>query len=307
MSTPATTGPTPTERRNRNWIVLSLAPTVLIFAFLTAFPVVNILGISLFSVDWVGGRAVYDFVGLANYVHLFQAEEIFWVGVRNTIVFAITVVSFQMVIGLAMALAVSRSGSAGKSLLTGVFLLPIVIPPIVIGTMWRLILGREFGLLNTVTGLFGIPAVDWLGDPGIALASVMFVDIWHWTPFVFLLMLAGLESLDTEVMEAVRMDVRSFGQELRHVILPMMMPTIIVTALFRIILSFKVFDEIFLLTSGGPGMATEMVNLSIYKVFFSQDRVGDGAAMSVVTLFAVALMLIFASAIIRRRRAEASS
>lgn len=207
-----------------------------------------------------------------------------------------------MVLGFFMALAVSRSGRFGRGILTTIFLMPIVVPPIVIGAMWRLMLGRDFGLVNSVVGLAGLGSVDWLGDPNVALASVMFVDVWHWTPFVFLLMLAGLESLDQEVYEAARLDVKSFWQELRHVTLPLMLPTILVTLVFRVILSFKVFDEIYLLTAGGPGTATEVINFTIYRVFFRQDRVGMGAAMSVVTLFSISLVIILAQAAIRARQ-----
>ncbi|MBV1926704.1 MAG: sugar ABC transporter permease [Rhodobacteraceae bacterium] len=293
---------TPTQRRNKRWITVSLMPAVVIFALLSAFPVFNLIGLSLFKVSWQDGKAVYDFVGLSNYDYLFTEEEIYWAGVRNTLIFAVTVVTFQMMLGFTMALAVMRAGSVGRSLLTGVFLLPIVIPPIVIGTMWRLILGREFGLFNQILGFVGAGPVDWLGNPDIALGTIMFVDIWHWTPFVFLLMLAGLESLDQEVLEAARIDVRSFWQELRHVVIPMMLPTIVITMVFRIILSFKVFDEVYLLTSGGPGTATEVVNFSIYRVFFAEDRVGDGAAMSLVTLVAVAGMIVLANLAIKLAR-----
>ena len=221
---------------------------------------------------------------------------------RNTLVFAVTVVTCQMVLGFSMALAVKRAGSVGRTILTGIFLLPIVIPPIVIGTMWRLVMGREFGLANTLLRWFGLNEVDWLGNPDIALASVMFVDIWHWTPFVFLLMLAGLESLDEEVLDAALLDVKGFWQEVRHIVLPLMLPTILITVIFRVILSFKVFDEVYLLTSGGPGTATEVVNFSIYRTFFRQDQVGYGSAMSVVTLFAIALTIILARGVLARRR-----
>ncbi len=304
-------GMTQTQRRNRNWIALSLMPAIVIFALLSAFPVLNLVGLSLFKVSWVDGKSVYEFVGMSNYHYLFTEEEIYWAGVRNTLVFAVTVVTFQMMLGFTMALAVMRSGSIGRSLLTGIFLLPIVIPPIVIGTMWRLILGREFGLFNQILGAFGAGPVDWLGNPDLALGAIMFVDIWHWTPFVFLLILAGLEGLDEEVLEAGRMDVRTFWQELRHVLIPMMLPTIIVTMIFRIILSFKVFDEVYLLTSGGPGTATEVVNFSIYRVFFTQDRVGDGSAMSLVTLVAIIAMIVLANLAIklarRKSKLEAAS
>lgn len=298
----ATIKPGATARRNRRWLVLSLAPVALVFLVLSGFPVLNLLGLSFFNVEWHEGAADFSYVGLANYRRLFLNETIYWAGVRNTLVFALGVVTCQMVLGFSMALAVNRAGSAGRTILTGIFLLPIVIPPIVIGTMWRLVMGREFGLANTLLRALGLQEVDWLGNPDIALASVMFVDVWHWTPFVFLLMLAGLESLDEEVLDAARMDVTGFWQEVRHIILPLMLPTIVITVLFRVILSFKVFDEVYLLTSGGPGTATEVINFSIYRTFFRQDQVGYGSAMSVVTLFAIALMVIVARGLLARRK-----
>ena len=115
-------------------------------------------------------------------------------------------------------------------------------------------------------------------------------------------MLAGLESLDEEVLDAARLDVTGFWQEVRHIVLPLMLPTILITVIFRVILSFKVFDEVYLLTSGGPGTATEVVNFSIYRTFFRQDQVGYGSAMSVVTLFAIALTIILARGVLARRR-----
>jgi multiple sugar transport system permease protein len=292
------------SRANRRWLLGSLLPVTVIFLLLSAYPVVNLVGLSLGSVTWEGGQAHFDYVGLANYDHLFTKEEVFWIGVRNTLVFAIGVVGFQMVLGFAMALSVMRAGSVGRPLLTGIFLLPIVIPPVVIGTMWRLLLGREFGGVNQALEFIGLAGADWLGDPSLALGAVMFVDIWHWTPFVFLLLLAGLESLDTEVLEAARMDLQTFWQELRYILIPMMAPTLLITLMFRIILSFKVFDEVFLLTSGGPGTATEVINLSIYKVFFGQDRVGDAAAMSVVTLASVTALIVGTNLAIRAWRAR---
>lgn len=290
------------RRSNRRWLVLSLAPAVIVLIVLSIWPVFNLIGLSVSSVTHEGGRAVTTFVGWRNFNDLFTGEPLYWAGVRNTIVFAIFAVAGQMVLGFSMALAVRRSRSFGRGLLTAIFLMPIVIPPIVIGAMWRLMLGRDFGIVNAVLSWFGAGPVDFLGNAQFALASVIFVDIWHWTPFVFLLMLAGLESLDDEVLDAARIDVTTRWQEFRHVIMPMMLPTIAITVAFRLILSLKVFDEIYLLTGGGPGTATEVLNFSIYRVFFAQDRVGLGAAMSLLTLFAISILAIIAQAWVRRRR-----
>ncbi|AEQ51245.1 carbohydrate ABC transporter permease [Pelagibacterium halotolerans] len=290
---------------NRRWLYGSLIPATLILAALSIWPVFNLVWLSLSSVTWSDGRPVSEFIGFANFNDLFRGEQVYWAGVRNTVVFAVCAVSAQMILGFSMALAVRRASGVGRGLLTAIFLLPIVIPPIVIGAMWRLMMGRDFGVINGMLAVIGLGPVDWLGDPRFALMSVIIVDVWHWTPFVFLLLLAGLEALDEEVLEAARLDVVNRWQELRHVIIPLMLPTILVTLAFRIILSFKVFDEVFLLTAGGPGTATEVINFSIYRVFFGQDRVGMGSAMSLLTLFVVAFLIIVAQVVVRRKRAGA--
>jgi multiple sugar transport system permease protein len=295
------------NRQNRLWLVASLAPAIVILVVLSIYPVFNLVQLSLSYVVHEGGQAVVRFVGLQNFQALFTSEPVYWAGVRNTIVFAIFAVIGQMLLGFAMALAVRNASGVGRGVLTAIFLLPIVIPPIVIGAMWRLMLGRDFGIINAVLGAVGLGPIDFLGDANFALASVIAVDIWHWTPFVFLLMLAGLEALDDEVLQAARIDVINRWQELRYVTIPLMLPTIIVTLAFRLILSLKVFDEIYLLTAGGPGTSTEVINFSIYRVFFQQDRVGLGAAMSLLTLFAIALLAIFAQVWVRRRRQRAAA
>ncbi|MEO1988130.1 MAG: sugar ABC transporter permease [Martelella sp.] len=295
-----------TGKANRIWIISSLVPAVVLLVVLTVYPVFNLAGLSLSNVEWSGGQPEISFIGLKNFRELFAGEPVYWAGVKNTIIFAVAAVTIQMIAGFFMALAVRRSSGFGRGLLTAIFLLPIVIPPIVIGAMWRLMLGRDFGIVNGLLGLFGLGPVDFLGDQRFALASVIGVDVWHWTPFVFLLLLTGLETLDDEILEAARLDVKSKWQELIHIIIPMMMPTILITLGLRLVLSFKVFDEIFLLTGGGPGTSTEVINFSIYRTFFGQDRVGMGSAMSLLTLLAVAILTVVVNLVIRSRRMRRS-
>jgi multiple sugar transport system permease protein len=189
----------------------------------------------------------------------------------------------------------------GRVLYRSVFLLPILVPGIVIGAIWKLMYNFDFGVLNQITGVLGLPAVDWLGNGATALAAVIAVDVWHWTPFVFLLMLAGLESLPRDVFEAAHVDGATLVDELRYVTLPLMLPTITVTLVFRVLVGVKVFDEIYLLTGGGPGTATEVVSYTIFRRFFTEGQTGYGSAMSVVVLFALALLFIVARAATQRR------
>jgi multiple sugar transport system permease protein len=137
------------------------------------------------------------------------------------------------------------------------------------------------------------------------LPSVILVDIWHWTPFCFLRLLAGFESLPQDVQEAARIDGAGTWTELRYVLIPMMMPVIVVTFLFRFVTSLKVFDEIYLLTGGGPGSATEVLSYTIYRTFFTQDRMGYGAAMSIAVLFGISLLIVGSLAASRRYGARA--
>jgi len=223
---------------------------------------------------------------------------------RSLIPFAVAGVAVQMVLGFALALLTTKV-ARGRLVYRTVFILPILVPGIVIGAIWKLMYNFDFGVLNQVLGLFGVRPIDWLGSTATALAAVIAVDVWHWTPFVFLLMLAGLESLPQDVYEAARVDGATFLQELRYVTLPLMLPTIVVTMLFRILVGVKVFDEIYLLTGGGPGTATEVVSYTIFRRFFTEGQTGYGSAMSVVVLFAIAFVFIAARGLTERRRASA--
>jgi multiple sugar transport system permease protein len=226
-------------------------------------------------------------------------DDLLRAGVVNTLIFAVFAVGGQMLLGFILALLCVRVTS-GRVLYRTIFILPILIPGIVVGAMWKLLLNFDFGLANQIIGLAGFDPLNWLGAKETALASVILVDIWHWTPFCFLLFLAGLESLPRDIYEATRIDGATIWQELVYVTLPMMLPTIVVTFAFRLILAFKVFDEVYLLTGGGPGTATEVLSFTLYQRFFREDKTGYGAAMSMSIIFLVCILLIFALSARRR-------
>ena len=229
-----------------------------------------------------------------------SVDVLFSAGIWNTLLFAVTAVGVQMLIGLALAVLISDL-ARGKAVYRTIFLLPIVVPGIVIGAIWKLMYNYDFGIINQVVGHLGLAPQDWLGNPSLALLSVIVVDIWHWTPFCFLLILAGVESLPQDIYEAARVDGATGWQRFRRITLPLLMLTLVVTFVFRTILAFKVFDEVFLLTGGGPGTATEVISFTIYRRFFTEDRVGHGSAMSLVTFVALALVITVAVRATRRR------
>ena len=284
--------------KDLGWKIYSLLPVFFILIALTLVPLINIFYNSFFDIRWNDGRYVYNYIGFQNYIEL-PDNKFYFPGLKNTVKLAFIGVFFQMIFGFLIALGISKI-KKGKSFFISLFLLPILLPPIVIGSIWRLMYGFDFGIFNYLLGFFGIFPLDWLGNSTLAFTSIVILDVWHWTPFVVLLLLAGMESLPMDVYEAGRVDGTSGWSEVIHLTIPLMIPTIIVTMVFRFILSFKVFDEIYLLTQGGPGTATEVISFSIYETFFESDNMGLGSVMSVISLFVISLLIIVILNIIRR-------
>ncbi|MEH6726819.1 MAG: sugar ABC transporter permease, partial [Hyphomicrobiales bacterium] len=266
-----------------------------------ALPVANLLFLSFMEISWEGGVVQREFVGLENYAALAD-DPLLKAGISNTLILVVVATSCQVALGLALALACSSLGNSSRLYRT-LFILPILIPGIIIGAIWRLMYNFQFGIINQGLDLLGIPAIDWLGSPHLALASVIVVDIWHWTPFSFLLLLAAVEGLPKDVSEAAKVDGATAWQEFRRVSLPLLWPAIVTTFIFRAVIAFKVFDEVFLLTSGGPGTATEVISFTIYQRFFLQDNPGYGSAISVAVIFSVALVIAIALQMQNRREA----
>jgi multiple sugar transport system permease protein len=282
------------------WRIVGLGPIVVLFGFLTLLPVVEMVYLGFFKVGWAEGQRTLDFVGAQNWRRVFN-DHLYLVGWRNTLVFIVFAVLIELVLGFFLALVTSRI-LHGQAIYRAIFMIPILVPAIVIGAVWKLMFDYDFGIINALTGLVGMAPQNWLGSTSLALGSVIAVDVWHWTPFVFLLMLAGLESLPQDVFEAAKVDGASFVDELRFITLPMMRLTILVTLAFRGVIAFKVFDEIFLLTDGGPGTATEVVSFTIFRRFFSENQPGYGSALAVVSLFILCTILIFGYGALRRLR-----
>jgi multiple sugar transport system permease protein len=278
----------------------TFGPALLLMLALGVLPLANLVYTSFHTVTWSAGQATFTPAGFTHYLAL-SGDPLLRAGLRNTIVFALGAVGGQMLLGFALALLCSRV-ARGRMLYRTLFMLPILVPGIVIGAIWKLMLNYDFGLINQVVELLGFEPRNWLGDSTTALASVIVVDIWHWTPFCFLLLLAGLESLPQDPYEAARIDGATWWQELRYVTLPLMAPAILVTFAFRLVIAFKVFDEIYLLTGGGPVTATEVLSFTLYQRFFTEDRVGYGSAMAIAIIFLCSLLLVMALSV--RRRSE---
>jgi multiple sugar transport system permease protein len=270
----------------------SLLPALVVLAVLTVYPVANLLRMSVSTIEFVQGADVWTWTPMRNLAML-AGDEMLRPALSNTLVFVIVSVAAEMVLGLALALVVAELGR-GKGWVRTALILPILVPPVAIGSIWKLMYNYDFGIFNQTLIALGAPPVNWLGSPSLALMSVILVDVWHWVPFVFLILFAAVEGLPGDVLEAARIDGASRWQLIRRVQIPLLRPAIVVALLFRSILAFKVFDEVYLLTSGGPGTATELVNLHLYKVFFEQNQLGYGALLSLAIIAAIVAFLLVA-------------
>jgi multiple sugar transport system permease protein len=286
------------NRTFRHW---SLLPAIVLLVVLTVYPVANLVRMSVSTIEFSQAREIWTFTPLRN-LELLRADEVVPPALGNTLVFVVAAVAIEMVLGLALALLVAGV-SRGKGLVRTIMILPILVPPVAIGSMWKLMYNYDFGIFNQALIALGLPPANWLGSTSLALWSVVLVDVWHWVPFVFLILFAAVEALPVDVLEAARVDGATRWQLVRRVMLPLLAPAIAVALLFRTILAFKVFDEVYLLTSGGPGNSTELVTLHLYKVFFEQNQLGYGALLSLALIAAIVAFLLVGRHAVRVARA----
>ena len=227
-------------------------------------------------------------VGFNNFISAFSNPRV-WSSLWTTLIFAAVCVTAEMVLGIALALALEHP-VRGMAFFRTLFILPMMIAPIAVGLAWRYLFDAQFGLINAVLGLAGIAGRSWLADPTLAFMAIVIADIWQWTPFVFIMMIAALANVDTAVIEASRIDGARWWQMTFLVKLPMVMHVIAITLMMRLIDAFRVLEVIYVLTFGGPGDSTEILSLHIYKTAFVGQELGVAGAVSVLLLTVVALL-----------------
>ena len=275
---------------NRTFQHWSLLPAVVLFVALTMFPIANLVRMSVSTIEFAEGQARWTFTPAHNF-SLLLADAVLWPAAVNTLVFVVVAVAVEMALGLGLALLVARLGR-GKGLARTIMVLPILVPAVAIGSMWKLMYNYDFGVFNQALTALGLAPVNWLGSTSVALAAVILVDIWHWVPFVFLVLFAAVEGVPNDVIEAARIDGATDAQIVRRIMIPLLKPALAVALIFRSILAFKTFDEVFLLTSGGPGTSTELVSVHLYKVFFEENQLGYGALLSLALIAAIVAFLV---------------
>ena len=276
-------GPLTRQQRRLFWLFLVPGLTYLIGVRIA--PAAFTLALSFSDWNLVRAQAPH-FVGLANYARLAQHGP-FLEAVGRTVVFAVVATSLELLLGLAVALFVNRE-LRGRTALRAILLTPMVITPAVVGLIWYILYHKSIGPLNWFLSLVGVPAVNWLTDPAIALASLILTDLWHWTPFMFLLALSALQVVPNELYEAAAVDGATRLQAFRSVTLPLIRDTLMVGCILRSMDAFEIFAEPFVMTGGGPGRALETVSLFIYKSAFTFFEMGYAGAMIAVSILLIA-------------------
>jgi len=267
--------------RRRKWVFA--APAMIFVALLLVFPVVWTLYLS-FTNSKGSVRAPFDFTGFENYFTVLTDTERFWPAVGRTAYFTGGALVFEVILGIAIALLLWKPFK-GERLVRVAILLPLVATPVAVGMMWRLIFEPNIGFANEFLSWFGIPAQPWLSSPDTALSTLVFVDVWQWTPMVTLIILAGLTALPEEPDEAARVDGANWWQRLWYVTLPLLAPTITAAVVLRGIDALKTFDILYATKGKGGGSFHEVETLNIYAYGLSFDYNRYGQASTVLILF----------------------
>jgi len=257
-----------------------VGPPILILFVLIIYPTIYLYRLALSRYD-MAFMMDPEFIGLRNFVKMFT-DASFLTAVKNTFYLSLGAVIVEFMLGLGLALLLYEP-LRGSFLVKPIIIIPMMIPPVVVGLNFRLILDA-FGPINGLLQLLHLPVIDWLGVPFNARMSVIMADVWQWSPFIFIIVLAALNAIPTQLLDAARVDGASAWQLFRHVIWPMIIPSVAVAITFRFVDALKLFDIVYMLTYGGPADATEVISLYVYRTAFRFGQLGYASAMGVVLM-----------------------
>jgi multiple sugar transport system permease protein len=275
-------------QRERRFAAALLAPAFAALLVTTTFPLIFLVWTSTFRMD-LAMPFTNGFVGFENY-RILLTDQRFWSSLVTSLVYTGSTVALQVAIGLALALLVMDM-KRGQGWFRLIAILPVVLSPAVVGMIWRtFMLVPDFGIVDFLAINAGLGSKNWLGDPLLALISVIVIHTWQWTPFAFMVLLASLASLPEDIYEAARLDRASAWQRFRRITLPLLRPAIVMVVIMRTMVALTAFAAIFTVTSGGPGTATEILNLYAYRKSFTELSIGYGAALAVALLVVTILI-----------------
>ncbi len=286
LMTPRLSGTRQTRRFGdavgRHVWALYVVPASVVLIAITIVPLFYLLYNSLTNYDLRRAYLGKTFIGLENYRDM-VGDGLFWQSVRVALTVTIGIVAVELVLGMLLALLFSRD-FPGRRVVRSLFLLPLITTPVVVGLTWRMLYNSDLGMINYLLSSMGLPTPIWLASTRMALPSVVITDTWHAVPFVTLMFVAGLQSLPAEPFDAAKVDGASAWRRFVDITLPQLRPLIFLALNFRATDAIRMFDIIYVMTSGGPANATQTLNIYAYKVGFEFLNIGYGSALAVVLM-----------------------
>ena len=266
-----------------------LIPSLIVMGVILVYPLVDSIKMSFY--DYFLPFPPPRFVGLQNFIDIVN-RPMFWLSLKNTFIFSVFGLAAEFLIGLGLALLLNRDDIRVRSVFLTILLVPLVITPVVGGLFMKWMFMHGWGLVNYLLSLIGIQGPAWLGNERAAMAAVIMADVWSQVPFVMLVLLAGLQSISSEMIEAAKIDGAGRLGMFRYIIIPTLKPLILFVLMMRFMDLFRAFDQIMVMTRGGPGVATTTITLYNYFEAFQQLQIGSGSALGTITLLILSVIII---------------
>lgn len=293
------------QRREQRTGWTLILPALIMLLLVYAYPILRAFWLSVYTQN-LGTELQRVFSGLGNYQRM-AGDGRFWQSLWNTAIFTTTSVLLELILGIGVALVLNQ-GFRGRSIVRTITLIPWALPTAIMGIAWAWIFNDQYGVVNDILRRLGLidAGISWLGDPTLAMIAVILADVWKTTPFIALLLLAGLQSISNDLYEAHSLDGASAWQSFWSITIPQLMPQIVIALLFRFAQAFAIFDLIQVMTGGGPAGATETVSIYIYSTVMRYLDFGYGSALIVVTFLILVAAVAIASFFLSRTRANAA-
>ncbi len=281
---------------------LLLFPALFILGLVFIYPIARAFWLSFFAEN-LGTQLQPVFTGLSNYQRMI-GDGRFWQSLFNTSVFTVISVILELLLGLGVALVLNKS-FFGRGIVRTIAIIPWALPTAVMGLAWAWIFNDQYGVVNDILNRLGLinTGINWLGTPSLAMTALIVADVWKTTPFISIILLAGLQSISADLYEAHKMDGASPWQSFHQITLPLLMPQILIALLFRFAQSFGIFDLVQVMTEGGPAGSTETVSIYIYSTVMRYLDFGYGAALVVVTFLLLILAVAITALLLKKVRA----
>ncbi len=293
------------QRREQKTGWILILPALILLLLVYAYPILRAFWLSVFTQN-LGTELDLVFSGLSNYQRMISDGR-FWQSLWNTTVFTVASVLLELILGIGVALVLNQA-FRGRSIVRTITLIPWALPTAIMGVAWAWIFNDQYGVVNDILRRLGIidTGISWLGNPTLAMIAVILADVWKTTPFIALLLLAGLQSISNDLYEAHSLDGATPWQNFWNITVPLLMPQIVISVLFRFAQAFAIFDLIQVMTGGGPGGATETVSIYIYSTVMRYLDFGYGSALIVVTFLILVAAVAIASFFLSRARKRAA-